>query len=63
MLSYYKGIGNNIECYPVSYDNFSRVISLPVYYHLTDEQVKTVIESVKRSVEEIIKPYEGLKPS
>jgi len=52
MLSYYKNIGNDIACYPVSYDNFSRVISLPVYYHLTDKQVKTVINSVVKSLAE-----------
>jgi dTDP-4-amino-4,6-dideoxygalactose transaminase len=50
MLSYYKNTGYNMECYPVSYDNYSRVISLPVYYHLTDEQVKTVIDAVVDSV-------------
>lgn len=54
MLSYYRNIGNDIANYPVSYDNFSKVISLPVYYHLTDEQVKTVINSVIQSVEEVI---------
>jgi dTDP-4-amino-4,6-dideoxygalactose transaminase len=59
MLSYYKNIGNDIKNYPVSYDNYSRVISLPVYYDLTDEQVKIVIEAVVDSVAE---PYEGSKP-
>jgi len=54
MLTYYKSIGNNIECYPISYDNFSRVISLPVYYNLTDENVETVINAVVESVEEAI---------
>jgi dTDP-4-amino-4,6-dideoxygalactose transaminase len=54
MLTYYKNIGNNIECYPVSYDNFSRVISLPVYYNLTDENVETVINAVVESVESVI---------
>ncbi|RLD57026.1 MAG: capsular biosynthesis protein, partial [Bacteroidetes bacterium] len=43
---YYKSLGNNILDFPVSYDNFSRVISLPVYYDLTDEQVMTVVGAV-----------------
>ncbi|MDB4303482.1 DegT/DnrJ/EryC1/StrS family aminotransferase [Desulfosarcina sp.] len=54
MLSYYKNAGHNIDCFPVSYDNFARVISLPVYYHLTDDQVETVINAVVDSVQEVI---------
>ena len=52
MLSFYKNSGYDINDYPISYENFSRVISLPVYYDLTDEQVKTVITAVIDSVEE-----------
>ena len=52
MLSFYKNEGYNINDYPHSYDNFGRVISLPVYYDLTDEQVETVIQAVIESVEE-----------
>ena len=47
MLTAYKNMGYNIADYPVSYDNYSREISLPVYYDLTDEQVRQVIEAVK----------------
>lgn len=54
MMTYYKNNGYNMENYPVSYDNFARVISLPVYYDLTDEQVKQVADAVIESVEEII---------
>jgi dTDP-4-amino-4,6-dideoxygalactose transaminase len=54
MLSYYKNAGYNIDDYPVSYNNFSRVISLPVYYDLNDEQVQTVIHAVIESVEEVL---------
>lgn len=46
MLSVYKNKGYKIENYPVAYDNYSREISLPVYYDLTDEQLAKVIESV-----------------
>ena len=50
MLTAYKNMGYNIADYPVSYDNYSREISLPVYYDLTDEQVQQVCNAVKRSL-------------
>ncbi len=46
MLSVYKNRGYKIEDYPVTYDNFSREISLPVYYDLTPDLVERVIESI-----------------
>jgi dTDP-4-amino-4,6-dideoxygalactose transaminase len=46
MLSFYKNYGYNIQDFPVTYDNYSREISLPVYYDLTDEQIKRVIAAV-----------------
>jgi dTDP-4-amino-4,6-dideoxygalactose transaminase len=46
MLTVYKNKGYKIADYPVTYDNYSREISLPVYYDLTDEQLAKVIESV-----------------
>lgn len=52
-MSFYKGLGYSIGNYPVTYDNFSREISLPVYYDLTDEQVQTVINAVKAAVNKI----------
>ncbi len=52
MLSYYKNKGYDINDYPVSYDNYSREISLPVYYDLTDKMVEIVIKAVVDSVEE-----------
>lgn len=54
MLSYYKNAGYKIDDYPVSYENFSRVITLPVYYDLNDMQVQTVISAVIESVEEVL---------
>ncbi len=50
MLTAYRNMGYRMEDYPVTYDNYSREISLPVYYDLTDEQVQTVIEAVRRAV-------------
>jgi dTDP-4-amino-4,6-dideoxygalactose transaminase len=54
MLSYYRECGYNIDDYPNSYAHYSRVISLPVYYDLSNDQVDTVIKAVIDSVEELI---------
>ncbi len=50
MLTAYKNMGFKIADYPVTYDNYSREISLPVYYDLTDEQVQQVIAAVKEGI-------------
>ena len=47
MLTAYKNMGYKMSDYPVAYDNYSREISLPIYYNLTDEQVQQVIAAVK----------------
>jgi len=54
MMSFYIGKGYDIKNYPQAYDNFSREITLPVYYDLTDDNLKTICEAVVRSVNEII---------
>ncbi len=54
MTSFYKNLENNIEDYPVAFDNYSREISLPVYYDLNDEQIKIVIKAVVDSVNKVI---------
>ena len=51
MLTCYKKLGYDIRNYPVTYDNYSREISLPVYYDLSDEQVELVIKAVKNATE------------
>lgn len=53
-LSYYKKLGYNVHNYPVSYDNFSREITLPVFYNLTAEQMKTVADVVIEVVEDYL---------
>lgn len=50
LLSFYKGQGYDMKNYPVAYDNYSREITLPLYYNLTDENVQSVIRAVKESV-------------
>jgi dTDP-4-amino-4,6-dideoxygalactose transaminase len=54
MMTYYKNSGSSISDFPVAYDNYSREISLPVYYDLTDEIVKIVIKAVVMAVEEVL---------
>ena len=51
MMSFYKEQGYSIANYPVTYYNFSREISLPVYIDLTNEQVQIVINAVVSAVE------------
>ena len=50
MLSLYKGLGYRIQDYPNTYRHYSREISLPVYYDLTDAQVDEVVDAVKSAV-------------
>ena len=55
LLSAYKKLGYRMEDYPIAYNNYSREISLPVYYDLTDVQVNLVIKAVVSSVEKTLK--------
>jgi dTDP-4-amino-4,6-dideoxygalactose transaminase len=54
MLTYYKNLGYNIKHYPDTYDSFSREISLPVFYSITEEQIQRVISAVISSVEAVL---------
>lgn len=54
MLSFYKNMGYNIFDFPIAYDNYSREISLPVYYDLTEDNVQTVINAVIKAVEQVV---------
>ncbi|HTX87372.1 MAG TPA: DegT/DnrJ/EryC1/StrS family aminotransferase [Bacteroidales bacterium] len=54
LMTYYKNSGYRMDDYPAAYDHYSREITLPVYYDLTDEQVQTVIRTVTAAVEKII---------
>jgi dTDP-4-amino-4,6-dideoxygalactose transaminase len=55
MTSYYKGIGYDINNYPVTYKNFLCEISLPVFIDLSDEDIKTVTNAVIHAVESVVK--------
>jgi len=54
-MSFYRNLGYDIKNYPTTFDNYSREISLPVFYDLTDEMVETVLSSVIQSVEKVLK--------
>ena len=54
MMSFYKNLGYDIKNYPVTFDNYSREISLPVYYDLNDSLVKQVIDAVVKSVAKVL---------
>ena len=54
MFSTYQNLGFKIEKYPVSFDNYSREITLPVYEDLNNEQVDQVIDATISSVNEIL---------
>lgn len=54
MLSFYKNQGYDISNYPVALDNYTREISLPVFYDLTEQQIERVIQSVIKSVKSVI---------
>lgn len=53
MLTLFKDLGYKIENYPVSYDNYSREISLPIYPQLTNEQVDFICKSIEKAYEKV----------
>lgn len=55
LLTAFKEKGYRMEDYPVAYDNYSREISLPVWYGLNDEMVDEVVKVVVESVDEVLK--------
>ncbi len=54
MLSFYHNNGYRMQDYPNTYRHYSREISLPVYYDLTDEQLATVIDAVRSAVAQVM---------
>ncbi len=55
LLSFYKNLGYGIKDFPVAYDNYKCEISLPSFYDMTEEMLKKVIDSVTKSVNEVLK--------
>jgi dTDP-4-amino-4,6-dideoxygalactose transaminase len=54
LMTWYREAGYRIEDYPVAYDNYSREITLPVYYDLTDDMVDEVVAAVTWSVDKVL---------
>jgi len=54
MLTFFREQGYDISLYPQAYKNFAGEISLPIYPHLTEEEVAWVIESTISSVNQIL---------
>lgn len=54
MLTLFKDLGYKMEDYPVSYDIYSREISLPIYPELKDDQVDFICKVVEESYERVI---------
>ncbi len=53
-MTYYKKIGYSMEKYPKAFNNYSREISLPVFYNLTPENLETVVESTINAVNKVL---------
>jgi len=56
LLTAYKNLGYSIENYPEAFNKYKVEISLPVYFNLSDANVKQVIDAVISSVHSILKP-------
>jgi dTDP-4-amino-4,6-dideoxygalactose transaminase len=53
-MSFYKNLGYKISDYPVAFDNYSREISLPVFYDLNEKDQNRVIEVLVNAVETVL---------
>lgn len=53
-MSFYKNLGYDVKNYPVTYDNYSREISLPVYYSLSDADIQTVCNAVNKAIKQVL---------
>jgi len=54
ILTAYKNRGYKMSDYPEAYSKYANEISLPVYYDLSDDNVKRVIAAVKHAVKHVI---------
>jgi dTDP-4-amino-4,6-dideoxygalactose transaminase len=52
-MSFYRQLGFKMDSYPVTFDNYSREITLPLFYDLTREQVERVAGTVLAALNEI----------
>ena len=54
MHTAYKALGFDIKDYPKAYEKYKNEITLPLHTLLTDEEADYVIESFKKSVQEVV---------
>jgi len=54
MLTLFKNLGYDISDYPVSYDNYLREISLPIYPQLTNEAIDYICRAVEDAYKKVI---------
>ena len=54
LFSAYRERGYNMDATPAALDLYSREISLPIYYNLSDEQTTTVAQAVIDSVDSVL---------
>lgn len=52
-MSFYRGLGYRLSDYPVTTDNSSREITLPLYYDLSDDQVELVVKALKKALDQV----------
>jgi len=52
-MSFYKNLGYRTDDFPVTYNNYSREMSLPVFYDLTEMQIKLIADTVLKAVQKI----------
>ena len=52
-MSFYKNKGYEVKNYKNTLDNFSREITLPLFYDLTNEQIQTVVKAVVAAVNKV----------
>jgi dTDP-4-amino-4,6-dideoxygalactose transaminase len=52
-MSFYKKLGYELNTYKTTVDNFSREITLPVFYDLRDDQILTVVNAVLAAVDKV----------
>ncbi len=54
MMTYFKEVGYKMVDYPITYDNYSREISLPIYNGLSLDKVDYVIDTVIAAYQAVI---------
>ena len=52
-MSFYKNLGYDVKNYPIALSNSNSEISLPVFYDITEEQIKTVANAVINAVNSV----------